>query len=149
MNEEVVNIIWNEMRETFGLARQAETMLKDKNVPAVRPRRFCLHGTKGKWLAWPAIEGGKYDTHLYEYCVGEYKQAASPTYLSTLREVIVKVIGNDPRAALRVLRQVQAMRMWCEARLEGLNRAEAEMLRQKARFAEALEAEIAIKKLGA
>ena len=148
-NEEIINLIWNEMRETFELARQLVKMAEEKNIPAVRLRRFCLHGTKGRFFVWPAIEGGKYNTALYEYRTGEYKNTASTTYIAQVREVIMRIIGNDPRAALRVLRQVQAMRMWCEARIEGLNRAEAETLRQKARFVEALEAEIAMKKLGA
>ena len=149
MNEEVVNIIWVELNAAFGLARQAEEMMKDKNIPAVRLRRFCLHGTKNRFLAWPVLEDGRYNIRLYEYRTGECKNTASTTYIAQVREVIMRIIGNDPRAALRVLRQVQAMRMWCEARLEGLKRAEAETLRQKARFTEALEAEIAIKKLGA
>jgi hypothetical protein len=55
-------------------------------------------------------------------------------------ELVITAARGQPRLILRAVRQLEAATAWCNARVAGLERADAELHRQQARVVEVLQA---------
>lgn len=116
---------------------------KNKMIPEVRLRRFVLNGYGGKKVYWPYQTFDKIESVSYFA-----KEDGSRSRIMFSDYFVTEFCQHDPRAYLRVLRQVEVMHDWAMRVLKGRERAIKEIDRQKARFIETLEAEKALQELG-
>lgn len=147
MNEDISRMIKKILREAFGKYEVLVYTAKTNGIAIPRPRVFVLRGANGALLIWPGRnDEGKLTKHLFNINGG---QGRDTIHISFIHERDVKeIIGQDPRAALRVLRQAESLLGWVKAREEGVRRSIEEKRRQQAHVEEYLNAEIALRKLG-
>jgi len=119
------------------LRNAADRMLRahDATPPVAlpRPRQFVLAGP----VQWPAgIRGERGYRHVesdsYTWLMGDD--------LQRLQEALQRACRGQPRRILHAIRQLQAASRWCDARVAGMERERAEIIRQQSRAAETLEA---------
>lgn len=121
-------------------ARRLENLETDPKVPRPRPRTFYF-GAGWRWpsrkhgVAWDTAE--RWDGGHVGGILGLYWLAPS----------LWNDLGGQPRRVLRALRRIQAATAWCEARMEGMRQAAAEIVRQQQAAEDALQAEAALQAL--
>lgn len=147
MNEEIILIIVKILREALEKYENLAKLATANGVSAPRPRTFVMRGANCSVLLWPGTDDkGNLKTSLLDITA---KWGSDTIHMISLREKYVKaIVGEDPRAALRVLRQAESLLGWVNAREEGIQRSIAEKQRQQAHVEEYLDAEIALRKLG-
>lgn len=151
MNGEIIIAIYEVLKDAFKTYRKAQELAKQYNVAQIRPRTFILRGTRGAFLRWPAPHGFHTVSAENYFAVSsdsDSKRLGIHSTETVMPHFIYDIVGKDERAALRVLRQAEALRAWVKAREEGIQRAIDEIKSQRARFHDTLEAEIALRKLG-
>lgn len=146
-NEDIILIIVNILREALEKYETLAKLATANGVAIPRPRTFVMRGANCAILMWPGTDDkGNLKTSLLDITA---KWGSDTIYMLSIREKYVKaIVGEDPRAALRVLRQAESLLGWVNAREEGVRRSIEEKQRQQAHVEEYLEAEIALRKLG-
>lgn len=124
MNEDTVRIIAKILRDAFQSYLRAEQRSQIYKL-GLRPRVFVLRGTRGTRLVWPSPAKFEYAAAKY-FTLYDNSNEESHSVDGELFRPIRALIGQNPRAALRVLRQAEIFCDWAKRREEGIERAIAQ-----------------------